>query len=717
METVLDSLARGYVALIANIGLLAILAWCVSLFGRHLFVEDFRPSMPIASLLGITFGVASALLMYLPVEFQPGIFGDARGAPLMMSGLVGGPVSMAFTMLIAAITRGILGGTGGMAGIIAILIYAGTGYLWRVIANRLGRTGISTPELFSLAFLGTALTSPVVLLMPANIQLAVLSSLWPKLWVANVIGILILGSLIRREVDRQKAEHELTLQKALSERATVAKSKFLAAMSHEIRTPLNGILGIIQLLMSRPLDKEIRHDLKIAQDSGFFLLSLLNQVLDFARIESGTTTIEKKRFSVAALADGLHSIFTQQASLKGLEFSIELTGPTDREIYGDYDHIRQVLFNLLGNAVKFTEQGEIILAVRQEREEDYYRLRFEVRDTGPGIPDSDLGLIFEEFKQSESAAENVGGSGLGLSIALQLATAMGGALRVDSKLGEGTCFTLMVVAENPPPLQEAQPGRVLIHSGRPRKILVVEDNAINQRITRGLLEEIGCTVTIAANGEEAVRMASTDTGRYDLILMDIQMPVMDGLEATRRIRALPGSAGQTPIIALTANAFEEQRAEYIAAGMNDVLIKPLRREELRKFLPMELAGGAIPAAADTAPETAGLLDKDILGQVITTLSPEGARSFLDDAGTRSASLINRLKHPQPNRANPQAISHELRSLLSSIGFCEASEIARKIEYPDPEQEDFERLVNALETSLARSMTQARAQLDGNNRHN
>ncbi|RED45120.1 ATP-binding protein [Aestuariispira insulae] len=717
METFIESLARGYVALIANIGLLAILAWCVSLFGRHLFVEDYRPNLTVATVLGLTFGSAAALLMNLPVEFQPGIFGDARGAPLMMSGLVGGPVAMVITALMAAATRLWLGGTGADAGVVAIFIYALAGYAWRRMANRIGSTGISTFELVGVSFFTTALTSPVVLFMPSNVQLAVLTSLWPKLWAANILGTLILGSLIHREIQRQQAEHELMIQRVLSERATVAKSKFLAAMSHEIRTPLNGILGIIQLLMNRDLEKPIRDDLKIAQDSGFYLLSLLNQVLDFARIESGQSSIERRQFKVASIIDSLHSIFARQAEAKGLELEVTQTGPCDQDVEGDFNHIRQILFNLMGNALKFTEKGKITLTVRQEQEEDQYRVQFEVTDTGPGIPEKDLGLIFEEFQQSETGRAMPGGSGLGLSIALQLATAMGASLSVRSTLGEGTAFSLMVMVDKAAPRANPLPSPESASHDLPLNILLTEDNEINQRIAKAMLEEMNCKVTIAENGREALQCMTQQPDRFDLIFMDIQMPIMDGIEATKRIKALPLPAGAVPIVALTANAFDEQRAEYLESGMEDVLTKPLHQGELDQFLTyfrsdQDISDRPQPSKQKPELDHGEMVNGEIVKQVITTLTPSGARSFYDDAQSRSHSLIERLKANRNEGRDTQTVSHELRSLLSSIGFQAAVEITRQIEFPEPDQTDPEQLIEALESCLDASVIIAKKHLEG-----
>lgn len=334
MDDIVEIIARGYIPFIANVGVLAILAWCVSLFGHRFFstAEFINPrySLPI----GIVFGLCAALLMIMPVEFEPGIIGDARGAPILMSGILGGPVAAAVTAVVAGGTRYLLGGAGWVSGTLYVIVFAVAGAAWRHFALSRKVNEVSILGLIGLASLATAITSPQVLLFPENKQLPILLNLWPKLWIANIIGVVILGTLIRREKERHIAELALIEQTVLAQRAAEAKSRFLTAMSHEIRTPLNGVLGILQLVLKRPIPDTVADDLKVARDSGIFLLNLVNPVLDFARIESGKTIITRQDFSVSTLLDGLHSMFMHQSEAKGLNFSVHLVGPTETRVPG-----------------------------------------------------------------------------------------------------------------------------------------------------------------------------------------------------------------------------------------------------------------------------------------------------------------------------------------------------------------------------------------------
>ncbi|GEM_PF-4286950 len=367
--------------------------------------------------------------------------------------------------------------------------------------------------------------------------------------------------------------------------ANEAKTKFLAAMSHEIRTPLNAVLGILQLLENRALPEDVTKKLKTAQHSGVFLLALVNQVLDFARIEAGAVEIEEEDFTVGSLVADLHSLFSVQSETKKLSFEYKINGPDALWMTACYGHIKQILFNLIGNAIKFTQEGAVRIDVDiEEGSLNTYHLIFNISDTGPGISEEEQELIFEAFKQSETGRTSSMGTGLGLSISRNLVEMMGGYLTVSSEVGKGTTFTLKIGARLAKEQllaglsdQDESPVTSL-------RILVAEDNNINQMIIREMLQGDGHSVKLVENGAEAVEEIRQNRQDYDLIFMDIQMPVMTGVEAAGAIRMLVPDKDVLPIYALTANAFESQVEEYKSVGMHGALTKPIDRPVLRETL-------------------------------------------------------------------------------------------------------------------------------------
>ncbi len=570
--------------LIANVGALATVAWILTIFGRGTLTPTGERASGSPVMIGGVLGLTAALLMYVPVEFSPGIFADGRGAPILLSGIVGGPVAALVTGAIAVANRVWIGGAGMWAGASYIMVFTLISIAYWAVERRRDAPRLGLARLMALAAAATIISIPTVIFIPAGKQMMVLVSLWPILGVSNVIGTVILGALLQRERDRIQAEAALAEQVTLAKQATAAKSKFIAAMSHEIRTPLNAVLGVLQIIDRKEVSPETYAKLKVAHDSGHFLLSLINQVLDFARIEANAVVASDDPFTVSTLVDGLRSIFKTQAAAKGIDFEVSIDDPGDTPLVGSFDHIRQILFNFLGNAVKFTDEGGVRMTAWLERDaDDNMMVAVAVRDTGPGISPEDQELIFAEFGRSAKVADRYAGSGLGLSISQELARAIGGGITVDSALGKGATFTLRV----PVRLGERQAAAPAPDSAAdvpPLRILIAEDNDINQMIVRALLEKDGHDLEIVADGRQAVERIETGADDFDVVLMDIQMPVMDGKEATLEIRKRVPDGGALPIIALTANAFKDHRDEYIALGMQDVVVKPIEMEALRAAL-------------------------------------------------------------------------------------------------------------------------------------
>lgn len=365
-----------------------------------------------------------------------------------------------------------------------------------------------------------------------------------------------------------------------ADQASEAKSQFLALMSHELRTPLNGVSGMLQLLESTRLDGEQADYVRHAQQAGNNLLCLVDDILDFSRLDQGRISLDERVFDPAVLLRQLVDRFADEAARRGLALGLELEGLAEgRRLVGDAQRLRQVLLQLLDNAVKFTQSGSVTVAARFLPQPGL-RVLFtcEICDTGIGIPREQHQRIFEPFVQGDARpSRRFGGTGLGLAIAASLASLMQGRLRVDSEPGVGSCFVFEIML----PSADAP---AAAPDGMPRaRILVVEDNPTNQRVAEGMLRHLGCDVDMAEDGTVALDLLGRRGACYDLVLMDCQLPILDGFEATRRWRARE-TGPRLPIIALTAHATGEMAEACRAAGMDDVLTKPFRREALAGVL-------------------------------------------------------------------------------------------------------------------------------------
>jgi signal transduction histidine kinase/ActR/RegA family two-component response regulator len=404
----------------------------------------------------------------------------------------------------------------------------------------------------------------------------------------------LVGSL-QNISDRKRDEKAMAEAKAFAEAANVAKSVFLATMSHEIRTPLNGVLGMAQAMAADDLSPPQRDRLDVIRESGESLLAILNDLLDFSKIEAGKLEIESIEFDLAEICRGAHAAFSALAGKKGLEFTLDMDAAMGVYL-GDPTRVRQILYNLISNALKFTSEGGVHVAAAY----DGAVLHIEVADTGIGMTDETMKGLFSKFAQADaSTSRHFGGTGLGLAICRELATLMGGAIAVTSEVGKGATFSidLPLARVGDAMVMEERPATETDASAAPIRVLAAEDNSVNQLVLRTLLQQVGIEPTIVENGELAV--AAWESGHWDVILMDVQMPVMDGPTAVRLIREREAARGarRTPIIALTANAMSHQVAEYRQAGMDGHLAKPIEAAKLFEVLGAVLDGADEEAVA------------------------------------------------------------------------------------------------------------------------
>ena len=407
----------------------------------------------------------------------------------------------------------------------------------------------------------------------------------PQMWAVAVGGVMFVSTLTVAVRRTSATTRELQEARAHAEQASKAKSDFLATISHEIRTPMNGIVSAANLLHGSSLTPAQREQVEILKDANEMLLSLVNDVLDISKIEAGKLQIETAEVDLAKTLQTLQRLWSARALEKGLALQLEVARDAPPVVRLDPLRIKQILFNLISNAVKFTRAGEVCVRLDVAERSGLQVLRFQVSDTGIGIASDVMPRLFGAFEQASAGTTRVhGGTGLGLAISRQLAGLMGGTLEATSQLGEGSIFTLelplvvggqdglAVAANNPMPVETAD-----LTGAR---ILVAEDHPVNQRVLELLLAPLGCRVTFCEDGAQAVDLTAREA--FDVILMDMQMPVMDGLEASRRIRARDGCG--PPIIALTANALDHHRAAWAAVGVHGFVSKPIAPAELYALL-------------------------------------------------------------------------------------------------------------------------------------
>lgn len=504
----------------------------------------------------------------------------------------------------------------------------------------------------------------------------------------------ILTQMREREVRRSE---EMRMAKNAADEANRAKSAFLAVVSHEIRTPMTGVMGMVRLLLDTDMSREQKDYVMTIQDSGDSMLTLLNDILDFEKIERGRMDLEYISFDLPRLIQGVSTLMSGHAAQKGIALKTVIGDDVPRFVVGDPNRLRQVLLNLTGNALKFTSDGHVILHVQQEEAPagTVHSILFAVQDNGIGISAEAQKNLFTPFSQADSSiSRKFGGTGLGLAICKGLIEAMGGKIKVSSKEGQGSTFSFTLkleagaTAQSIEQMAPAPQKTDVALNGQPH-ILIVDDNEINRKVVTGLLKRFQCTSDTAQSAEQALRMIKES--HYDLVLMDIQLPNMKGDEAAIEIRGLEDrSKANVPIIALSGNVMQEDIDRFNQAGMNDFVAKPIDPDRLKQAVLMAigtyLPAPEVPAEDDEAPGEAAAYDKDVfdaqtLGTLKTSLGQNQLQELLDGLVSKMEELIGALQTASDTMdfEDLSARAHELKGMAGNFGLTEISAQAAAIE--------------------------------------
>lgn len=703
--------------LVQNLGLMAALALAYGILAHRIAGLDANLR---SAIYGVMFGAAGSLAMLIPVELSPGLIFDVRGVPLILAAAFGGPWAAVVAAVVIVGTRTAIGGAGVEPAMIsAALMMLLSIALWYA---RLRLVRFHAQYFAIAGALGILPVAAGISILGLDTALAILGKIGLPLTLATTLGCYAVGWMLLSEDRRREIEDKLKRARLRALKANQAKSEFLSQISHELRTPMAAVLGSLDLLALEQLRQPQREVLAASRRSAEHMLTLLDDLLDLAKIEADKIEIVSETISLADLLEDLRALNAPAAESKGVSMKVEIADDVPAYIRVDGNRLRQILNNLLSNAAKFTSQGYVELKASVAGEADARRLSISVSDTGIGIEEGRQAAVFEIFEQEDTGtSRRYGGTGLGLPISRQLARMMGGEVTVKSAAGFGSCFTVdlpLVVAEVEDLEFRDARSALRLTEERPlagKRILLVEDIEANRAIVSSMLERLGAEVTAVEDGARAVQEAQSG---YDLILMDMHMPVMNGMEATRRIRELPPPLCNTMILALTADATRERRRSYHAAGIDGFLSKPVDWNRLVETVglldgSLSLApeasgkgGQQLPENSADALERAPTISQDILDNLVSSLGrptvvgllqrfPPSARKCLEE--------ISQARAAGEDCSSPRvgAAAHSLHGAASNFGFERVRILASRIE-EGCKQKSLAKLGDALAEEIERA---------------
>ncbi len=550
-----------------------------------------------------------------------------------------------------------------------------------------------------------------------EIQTKVGEEKWLEIYLNPILsqGMIQEVSGIGRDItDLKKYQRDLVLAREQAETSLKVKEQFLANMSHEIRTPMNGVIGMVDLLSDSDLDEVQVDYVQTIRKSSETLLFILNDILDLAKIEAGKMNLLPTVFRLEDLLERLMSLFSQVANQKGNRLSYHLDPQIPLYVFADETRLLQIFSNLTSNSLKFTENGSVSVHLAMENlKDDSFDLHVRVTDTGMGIGEEDLKILFHVFQQLDNSTTKAhGGTGLGLAISREFCQMMGGDIGVESEVGKGSTFWFKVrlkIGNSAMILNGKDEKRFEIKGSLAEKspsILIVDDNATNRKVASQILIKAGCVVETVASGKEVIHMIQ-QLNHFDLIIMDIQMPEMDGMETTRRLKALKLDF-LPPIIAMTAYAMWEDRKRFIEAGMDDYLAKPLRAQQLIQMVGSWIHGTPLVKNKSESPKlNINVVDQEVLASLSEAVGgdPEFVlrmlTEFIDEAKAQIS--MSKLAHQKNDCKGVQAELHTLKGNSGTLGAAEVHALSEKIEFKakDCNFKNFKKEIKLLDEALCR----------------
>ena len=715
------------IPLVENLGLMAALA--VAYAGLlNVSAKWHQTARSVA--IGAVFGAAGAVAMFLPVELVPGLIFDARAVPLLLSAVFGGPWAAVVAGAEIAGIRLVIGGTGAIPAMVTVIGLTGFSIgLWylRQRDSRFGAHHLAIAGLRSIVPIAIGIS-----LLGLDVAASILATMAFPLIVTHTLGCYLVGWLLLAEDRRRQTERELQQARHAADRANEAKSEFLAQISHELRTPMSAILGSLDLLSLEMVKAEHRQMVDVTRRSANNLVTLLNDLLDLSKIEAGRMTFSEQAVNVRDLLDDQRTLYSGVADSKGLSLTFKIAANVPQHIQIDGHRLKQVLGNLLGNAIKFTTEGFVEVTVEVVPAADGHpKMRFAVRDTGVGIPAHRQAAIFEAFQQANAQIDHLyGGTGLGLPISRKLAQAMGGNVTVESIEKLGSCFILelpfgVIDSANTDALEkQTETDLAMLVTTKPfanRRVLLAEDVEVSRAVISKMLQSLGADVVAVSNGEQAVIEAMNGV---DLILMDMQMPLLDGQEATRRIRQLSTEVANTPIFALTADATQENKRTYQAAGLDGVLTKPVdwgqlvstvgcymcsetshgHPQEASTLGSSKFSAPPCKAVAQTSPSTqvAASYNVERIASLEEVLGRDALLDLLQQFPVSIGCSLEEIKEAASETPLPyerlRMAGHSLKGAAANLGFEKFRALAEKLE-TIAEPEEAGPITNGLEDEL------------------